>query len=264
MKFLYRWISEHTGLCRALLFLLLACFTFLAASYEHATLIGIYLVDLAVWFTVSRFIASAPGKLLQEPLRILDQQCDPYPLLQEAQRQMSRSDATARHQLTALTYALALHMVGETRKCADTLEKINIDRYPGTMPYTKFIYYNNLSDVLFALDRTEEAQIWHRKAMQIYNDLPENKAKQQLSETVQLSEAEALYRSGSADEALRKAARVKLTSSLNVMDAAVLAAKCHIALEEPEKAREKLIYVAERGNKLHIAQEAKALLETLD
>ena len=58
-------------------------------------------------------------------------------------------------------------------------------------------------------------------------------------------------------------ARIKLPAPRNILDAALLAAKCHIALEEPEKAREKLSYITEHGSKLHIATVANELLETL-
>lgn len=264
MKSVYRWLADHAALCKGVLFLALTAFTIYAASFEYVSFLSIYLIDLVIWFLVGRFIATAPGKLLQEPIEIVDQQCDPYPLLQEMERQMARKENGAQRQLTELNYAMVLRTVGENHKAAAILEHINIDRFPSTSPYTKFIYYNNLSDVLFALERDVEAKIWHRKAMQIYNDLPENKMKQQLSVTCQISEAEALYHGLDYDKALRKAAWIKCSSKRQLLDTALLAAKCHIALKEPEKAREKLQYIIDQGNKLHIVEEAQALLDTLN
>lgn len=263
MKSVYRWIANHTGLCRGILFLGLTVFTIFASSFEYVSFLSIYLVDLAIWFFAGRIIASAQGKLLQEPIELVDQQCDPYPLLEELEQQMARNGSNAQGQLTELNYAMALRTVGEDQKAASILENLNIDRFPSTSPFTKYIYYNNLSDVLFALDRVTEARIWHRKGVQIYNDLPESKMKQQLSETCQISLAEALYHEGEYSQALQTAAWIKCRSKRHLLDTALLAAKCHIALEEPEKAREKLQYVVDNGNKLHIVEEAKALLETL-
>ena len=263
MKSVYRWIANHTGLCRGILFLGLTAFTIFAASLEYVSFLSVYLIDLFIWLLVGHFIAAVPAKLLQEPIELVDQQCDPYPLLQELEQQMARKSNTAQGQLTELNYAMALRTVGQNQKAASTLESINIDRFPSTSPYTKYIYYNNLSDVLFALDRVTEARIWHRKAVQIYNDLPENKMKQQLSETCQISHAEALYYEGDYSQALQKAAWIKCRSKRQLLDTALLAAKCHIALEEPEKAREKLQYVVDNGNSLHIVEESKALLENL-
>ena len=264
MSSFYRWISEHGGLCKFLLFLALGAFTFYAATLEYVNFLSIYLIDLAIWFIVGRIIAVAPTKLMEEPTVICNQQCDPYPLLHEMEQMVARKQNGPQQQLAEINYAMALRMVGENYKCAQILERINIDRYPGISPYSKFVYYNNLSDVLFCLERPLEAKIWHRKAEQIYNDLPESKMKQPLAEAFLLSQAQAMYYDGDFDQALRKVAWIKLNSQRMVLDAALLAAKCHISLEEPEKAREKLKYVVEHGNKLYIVEEAKALLETLE
>lgn len=263
MKAIYRFVAEHPGLCRTCLFLGVFSFTFATFWNEYVSFLTVYLVDLVILFCGSRFISSAPGKLLREPLEILEQQCDPQPFLEETQRQMQKKDNSPQRQLTQINYATALRMVGENHRAAEILESINIDRYAGVTPQFKFLYYNNLADVLFPLDRTVEALIWHKKAKRIYDDLPESKIKQSLTHIIQISEAEALYYQKDYDRALRKIAWVNCQSQRCLMDAALLAAKCHIALEEPEKAREKLLYVADHGNKLHVVEAANVLLETL-
>lgn len=264
MKSVYRWIADHTGLCRTLLFLGLAALVFYAATLEYVSLLSIYLFGLAIWFLVGRLISLAPAKMMEEPVALCDQQCDPYPLLEEVKRMTDRTRNGPQQQLMEINYAMALRMVGDNHQCAGILEKIHIDRYPGTAPYTKFTYYNNLADVLFALDRTLEARIWHKKAQQIYEDLPENKLKQQFTPTAQLSHAEALYYEQDYVEALRIAAKIICKSRRQLLDAALLASKCHIALEEPEKAREKLQYIIDNGNKLHIVEEARELMNSLN
>ena len=264
MKSFYRWVSDHSGLCRTALFITLLLFTLYASSFEYISFLSIYLIDLAIWFIVGRFIAAAPGKLMEEPTALCDQECDPYPLLKEMEQMLTRRLNGPQQQLAQINYAMALRMVGENYKAAEILEKINIDRHPGFSPYSKFVYYNNLSDALFSLGRDQEALIWYRKSRQIFDDLPEGKFKQQLFATAQLSQAEVLYREGEHIQALRQAAGIKCTTKRQLLDTALLAAKCHISLEEPEKAREKLNYIVEHGNKLHIVEEAKVLLETLN
>lgn len=263
MKTVNRFLAEHPGLCRTYLFLGVLCFTVFALSKEYVSFLTVYIADLFVLFFGIRVITTASSKLLKEPLEILEQQCDPLPFLEETRHQMERKDISPQRQLTQMNYATALRMVGDNDQAAEILENINIDRYAGVTPQIKFVYYNNLSDVLFVLNRTTEALIWHKKARQIYEDLPESKIKQSLTQTIQLSEAEALYYQHEYDKALHKVTWINCQSQRHLMDAALLAAKCHIALEEPEKAREKLCYVADHGNKLAVAQEAKTLLETL-
>ena len=264
MKSIYRWIANNTGLCRGFMFLGLGAILFYAATLENVPFTGIYLFVIILWFVMARFISMATSKLMEEPAAICDQQCDPYPLMDTLKQMLERKQNPSQRQMTEINYALGLRLVGEYYQCADILEKVNIDRFPGTSPYSKFVYYHNLSDVLFLLDRETEAKIWQKKSMQIFNDLPENKMKQQFVHTVQLAEAEDLYRSGDYDLALGKAAWINCKNTRQLLDTALLAAKCHIALEEPEKAREKLRYIAENGNKLHIVEEARQLLETLE
>lgn len=263
MKTIWRFVTEHPGLSKGILFLAIFGLTVFTSGNEHVSFLTVYLIDLFILFLGNRFIGAAPGMLLQEPLEILEQKCDPYPFLEEMERQMARNDMSPQRQITEVHYATALRMVGQNQRCADILDSINIDRYIGVSPQAKFVYYNNLSDVLFALGRMTEAEIWHKKALRIYDDLPAGKIKNTLTDTIQISEAEALYYQQEYDKALRKVAWISCKSTRTLLDAALLAAKCHIAMEEPEKAKEKLKYVAENGNRLYIAEEASALLETL-
>ena len=264
MNSVYRWIFEHTGLCRTLLFLGLFGLAFYMSTFSYISFLTVYLVVLALWFLIGRFIATAPVKLFREPVEQLNQNCDPYPLMEETQRQLARQFDGPHRQMLEFNYAAALRECGQMDKAMEVLENLNIDKFPGTTPYSKYSYYHNLCDLCYILDRKEEGRIWHRKANQIYRDLPPVKAKQELTATYELMEAEILHYEGNSDDALRKVARIPLPHKKMILDAALLAAKCHIALEEPEKAREKLEYIIDNGNKLYIVQEATDLLPGLN
>lgn len=264
MKSIYRWLAQHSALCRFALLIGLTAFTIWAASFPYVPFLAVYLADLVLWVLLSRLIVDAPAKLLREPEDLMNQQCDPLPFLDETKRQLSTHVSGPQQQLNEINYATALRVVGENHKAAEILENINIDRFPGTTPYLKFAYYSNLADVLFALDRTTEGLIWHRKAAMIYRDLPETKIKQQHADVHGVSQAEGLYYQKEYAQALQKVAQIRCESTRVLLDAALLAAKCHIALDEPEKAKEKLQYVADHGNRLYIVKEAQSLLETLE
>lgn len=264
MKSVYRFLYDHTGLCRVLLFGLLLALTVYLSSFAYISFLSVYLIDLLIWFVVGRFIALAPAKLLEEPLRIMDQDCDPNPFLDECTRQLACSKPSAQQQLALINRATALRMLGENQQVLQILDNLNIDRFPSTTPFVKYVYYNNLADVLFEFDRDMEALIWHKKAMQIYQDLPAPQAAKFYGQSKILTEALVLYRQGNYEEALKQVTWMKCDAPRHLMDAAMLAAKCHIALEEPEKAREKLQYVIDHGNKLHIVQEAGEILDTLN
>ena len=264
MRSFYRWVFEHTFFCRTLLFFVLAGFTVYALSFPYVDFLTIYLVDLALWFVVGRFIATAPFKLMKEPQRILNEDCDPYPMLEEIGHQLSREFDGPQRQLLEIDQAVAYRDIGEYQKAAQLLEGINIDKFPGLTPFSKYVYYHNLADICYVVGNIEEARIWTRKFRQIYHDLPMTKYKQTLTATHDLMEAEILYYEGDYEKALRKVAWIQLNNKRQVLDGAFLAAKCHMALEEPEKAREKLQYIVDNGNKLYIVQEAQQLLDTLN
>lgn len=264
MRSFYRWIFEHTGLCRVLLFFGLCGLAFFLSSFSYVSFLTVYLIVLGLWFLVGRFIANAPLKLFREPVEQLNHNCDPYPLMEETQRQLQRKFDGPHRQMMEFNHAAALRETGQFYKAMDILENLNIDKFPGTSPFSKYTYYHNLCDLCYVLDRKEEGRIWHRKANQIYEDLPPVKPKQELEATHALLEAEILYYDGNPDEALRKTAKIQLSHRKMILDAAFLAARCHIALEEPEKAREKLCYIMENGNRLHITEQAGELLESLN
>ncbi len=264
MKSVYTWIARHSGLCRAVLFFGLIGFTVFAAGFEYVSLPALYLIGLVIWFTVGQFLSSAPAKLTQEPTEQLQQHCDPYPLLEELERQCGWNLNGWQGQLVRIDYATALQNCGEYRKAGQILENINIDKFPGTTLAFKYIYYHNLANVLYRLDRREEGRIWYKKSLQIYGDIPNGKVRQPLVFPHDMMEAKFLHYEGNHAEALQKVAWLKCPHMHSLLCAAMLAAKCHIALEEPEKAREKLQYVIDKGNKLHMVEEAKELLETLN
>ena len=194
---------------------------------------------------------------------MLEQQCDPYPFLAEMERQLPLCREDLQGQMTRINSAMALRQTGQWEQALHILQQINIDRFPATSPFVKFVYYNNLCDILTMLERFEEAEIWYRKASQIYEDLPANRLKQRMDHTVHMNEIEALYREGDYASALRKLSRLACKTQRAIVEAALLAARCNLKQEEFDKAREKLQYVIDHGNKLFAAEEAKHLLADL-
>lgn len=264
MKSVFRWVARHGGLCKLILLLGLVAFSLYAARFEYVSFLSVYLIDLVLWFLLSRFIATAPAKLARESHEQLSQHCDPYPLLEQMEQMLDWNLPGIQHQVVQMDYAVALRETGHYQKAAEVLESIHIDKFPGTTPYVKYVYYHNLCDILYLLDRKEEARIWFKKSLEIYGDIPSGKARQSLTQTHDMMAAEVLYWDNEPYEALRQVAKIKLPAPRNILDAALLAAKCHLRLDEPEKAREKLRYIIEHGNKLHIVEEAKILLESID
>lgn len=263
MKPVYRWIATHPRLSKFIIAVIVTIICFITLNPNIFPFIVRYLVVFFSLFFGFLFVNTVPERLMREPLEILEQECDPYPFLEEMERQLPLCRDNLQGQLTKINYAMALSQTGQLEKTLQILRQINIDRFPATSPVVKFIYYNNLCDALTRLSRFEEADIWYRKAKQIYEDLPNNKLKQKMDYTVQMNENEALYREGDYASALRSLSRLTCKTQRAVMDAALLAARCNLKLEEYGKAREKLQYVITNGNRLHAVEVAEQLLSEL-
>lgn len=263
MKSVYRWIFNHDKLAKTVLIILVTVLCYILLDPMIYSFGIRFFITFSLLFSCLTFVNSMPDKLLREPLELLENQCDPYPFLTEIELQFGRAKDNFRGQMTAINYAMALTQTGDVEKALQVLTDIEIERFSITSPYVKFIYYNNLCDAMTRLERFSEADYWYRKASEIYQQLPEGRMKKQFDRTVRMNEIEHLYRDADYSSALSRLARIPCPTQRSLMEAALLAARCNLKLEEYDKAREKLQYVADHGNRLACAQEAKTLLNTL-
>lgn len=262
MKPIYRWIFCHQKLTKAILAVLVTTFCFLVLDPETFSFGLRFLVIFSLLFSCYNFVGSTSDLLLREPLEILEQNCDPYPLLEEVALHMRKLPEGFHGQMTQINYAMALVQTGDYDKALETLEAIDIEQMPN--PYAKFIYYNNLCDLMTRLNRYPEADNWYAKTQEILDGLPNNRMKSRLDRTVEMNAIEARFRDQDYVGALRRLAKIPCPTPRSVAEAALLAARCNIALEEYDKAKEKLHYILDNGNRLHCVTEARELLEKLN
>lgn len=257
-----RWVARNRTLAKVLFG------TLLCVCYSSLVLLDVPLwivvpIDLFVVLFVCLWVDASIIKLLQDPLKALDEGCDPYPLLQETAVQMGYGYRGVTDQANRINHALALRCAGQYQQAWEVLTAINIDRYSGTLPATKYVYYNNLEDVLTLMGRYPEAEIWYQKAVQIYQDMPENRMKRQLREAVEGAAASAWFRRGEyakARECLNALHPQQLRSRVHH---ALLYAQCCIAEGNPEGARQPLEFVINWGNRLAAVQVAQELMNQL-
>ena len=261
MKPIYRWIFTHQKLTKAILAVLVTVLCFLVLDPENFSFGTRFLVIFSLLYSCYTFVSSASDLLLREPLEILEQNCDPYPLLEKVELHMCKLPAGFHGQMTRINYAMALVQTGDYEKALETLEAVDLEQMPN--PYAKFIYYNNLCDLMTRLDRYPEADDWYAKSQEILDGLPNGRLKSRLDRTVEMNAIEARFRDQDYVGTLRRLAKIPCPTPRSVAEAALLAARCNIALEEYDKAKEKLQYVIDNGNKLQCAAEARALLEKL-
>lgn len=163
-----------------------------------------------------------------------------------------------------ILYCLALRNTGKYQKAFEILSSINIDKFAGTLPVNKIVYYNNLSDICELLNQYEQADIWYAKMMQLYSDMPDNKTKKKLNNLVLEAKISNQFLAGQYSEIIESLNSFEPNSLSSTIENAWLCAQAYLKLNEREKAIEKLNFIIEKGNKLYTVTKAKMLLERIE
>lgn len=264
MKSVGRWMTKNRRKVRLLNWLqcfgvCIICKSILGCPLWATTLIALVLV-----FVEGIFVTLCIAKMFAEPEKALKEKCDPYPYLHEMEEQLGYNYKGEGLQLVQMDYCVALRHIGQYQKAWEILRGIHIDKYPGMYVSSKIIYYNNLADILTLMEKYGEAEIWHKKALQLYQDLPENRRKRKMAVMVDISIAESWYRQGEYKQARECLQKIPHKDMKSRVDASLFYARCCTALEEIQEAREHLKFVIDNGNRLYVVEEAKELLAKLE
>jgi len=263
MRTIYGWMAKHRWLAIVLGSLLL-CGVYTGLCLDTDTPIWlVILLNLVLIFCTYATVDNAPLYLLKNSIAELDHNCNPVPLGLELEKLLTYKNSEVTQQSLLMNYTLALDCIGNYEKSYEILSSINIDKSAKTLPGNKIVYYNNRMEQCMHLEKYEEACVWYLKASQMYADMKKSKHKEILKNTVQ--EAEAVYYF--CKKEYEKAAHILDASVPRCLRAKVedayLYAKICLALGDEDKAREKLTFVIQNGNKLHYVEEAKKILERL-
>ena len=180
--------------------------------------------------------------------------------MEEIKEQQSYPGNNATKQIRTINYALALRCIGEYDQAFALLSATNIDKNAGMPPAVKVVYYNNLMDLCMLMGKNQEAIIWYEKTAQIFHDIKPGKQKEKLRNTVESNRATWHFCKGEYELALQALSRVKIEDLNGRIENAMMYAHTYLALGEKERATKPLEFVAENGNKLYFATEAKELL----
>lgn len=262
MKSIFRLILAHPRPARFIMAVTVTSFCFFMLDPTVFSFGVRFLITFSLLFSSYTFLNSVSDLLLREPLEKLEQGCDPYPLLQEVEIQMKKVPDNFQGQMIQINYAMALVQTGSYDKALEILESMDMKKYPN--PIAKFIYYNNLCDLMTRLNRYPEADSLYRKSQEMLDSIANRRLRERLDRTVDMNAIEALYRDQDYVGALRRLARIPCPTPRSVVDAALLAARCNLGLEEWDKAKEKLQYVIDNGNRLYCVTEARQLLNNLN
>lgn len=264
MNHIIRWCAKHRTAAKIILIGILCSSYIWLLSIVNAAPGIIFAVVIVLAFFIGTAVESCAQYLVKEPLRILDEQCDPYPFLEETQKLLTYKNSKVTRQALLINYAVALRDTGDYHQTLAVLNGIHIDQFSGTIPPVKIVYYHNLADILTVLNRYDEAEIWYKMALEIFEDMPDNKFKRELSNAMESAKADHCFRIGDYRGAIELVGKATAQNLRKQISHALLLARCHVALDESQAAREELAFVIQHGNKLHDVKEAQMLMDTLE
>lgn len=205
------------------------------------------------------FVESASDKLLKTAAKALNNSCDPTVLLNETEEQLKHVKRGITNQLIVLNHTVALGYMGEYSKAFEILSSFDTDKYKLISPYRayiKMIHSNNMADTCDELGDFESASAWHKKTLNAAKKLGMSNS----SEIILANASEAL-RKKEYGSALKILEGLKKKNMLENVCASMVYAKAYIGLGETGKAKEKLNFILENGNKLYMVEQAKKMLE---
>ena len=201
--------------------------------------------------------------LMNPKIKVLNQECDPIPLLEITSFLLTCRQSPAYRITTSMNHAVALRDLGSCEEALRIMENIDLSRPRRIPAMVKFVYYHNWSDFLDHSGRMDEADAMHRTAMEFYDAIP-RKQKSALENTVCFSRASALCRHGSFTEAVALLRDMNCANLRQQVERGMLLARCSIALGQSPRAREWLQYIIDHGNRLHMVSQARKMLEDLE
>ncbi len=225
---------------------------------------GVFIVNLILAFVLYANIEYSPEPIMRKAFVELNENCNPYPLLEETEKLLTYKNSQMLHQIILINHAVALRSIGEYQRNIETLQTMNIDKVPGMLPMNKVVYYNNLMDACALLGKYDEAKVWYSKMLLIYADVTKQKQLKRLEHAVLCAKVFQLYCNKDYEKALSLLEEVKAENRKEEVESALLYAKIAIAMGNAEAARVKLQFVIENGNRLYAVTEARQMLEQME
>lgn len=259
-----RWVASHHKPVRTVLSVLLGLgIATLILRFDFPYLLAFLLIYPCSVLLVTALV-SCGGRFQNRALRIMMDQCDPYPFLHELQTQLSYGYAPGYEMMLRLNLATALYNTGSAQVALNVMKLIPIEKKGRTNRLMKAMYYNNLTTFSSQMGDTAGAEDAYEKFLELANGKAKKALEKHYPQLMPLAEADHLYRIGEVRTALAKARTATEKTVMDRVTHAWFRAKCAIALEDYDTARRELNYVIAHGNKLAMVQDSWAMLKKLD
>lgn len=224
--------------------------------------------DVVFWmlcgalFMLSLVCGSSSTYVLQNTaIRIMNDQCDPFPLLEETNRQLLYVKNRSNRQLLSLNRCAALIEAGDFEWAVTELEKINIDD-PTPPSIGRYVYYHNLTCATLACGQMEKAEVYYHEATRLYDDL-RGKTQEKMRPLYVSLIADRHLCYGEYPQAYDLLAPMQPTTQLSRMHRTYSLGRIALAQGDTATARTHLEYVMQNGGRTHLVHDAQKMLEEM-
>ena len=202
--------------------------------------------------------------LLKKPAQILDNTCDPYPYLEELQRQRTYSGAWTHKYNRMMLEAGALCIVGRPVEAYRLLSPLQERLMRSRFMHLQLVYCGSMVSVCRALERGHEVEVWHAKYMERFYKVKNKRMKARIEAIQPMYMARYHTFRREHTQAMTILQQIYPKKLYDQVAVAMLCAKNYLPMGETDKAKEALRFVAEKGNRLHIAEIARKMLAEMD
>lgn len=253
-----RFLCKHYNVVRIVLSVVYTAVAFAVLLFDAGA--GMLLGWSAVYVLVMIVVVGlAPNRLLAPSIKIRDEQCDPYPLLREAETLLTYRLPKKLRGVVLMDYCAALQDAGDVHRAYDILHTVNVEKI-NMPPLVRFVYYNNLASVCTIMELTAQANDCFAIQRQLYATFSSGQ-QAQMKDVMAAAAALERYRNRDPREAMRLLSLLTPRTRYAGVENAMVYALCALAVGETASAKENFEYVIAYGNRLAIVEKAKALCE---
>ena len=264
MEKLNRFVAKHVlAVYFAIVALIFALYIIVHPYLGQNQWIAIILVYVGI-FLASRWTGTRHIALLKEPMRLWDEQCDPYPFLEEIRGHRNFAGVKILKQLRLINEGSAMMALGDFNNAYYLLLPLQESVGKSKRKDLQTRYYMTVAQLCMAMDRIPEAEIWHEKMMNAYHLIKPETRKKIFVEAMPFYYARYYHSKQEYTQALQMLIGQEPKTLNDRVALAMHYGRNYYALGQWDKAKDPLTFVAEYGNKLYAATQARQMLAEIE
>lgn len=206
-------------------------------------------------------VLTAQARLLNRAVKKLHDNCDPYPLLAEAEEQLNYKNNKGYGYVLVIDKAAALREMGRIDEALETLKAIENEMTYATdvVPMNAIVYFHNLAELYTEKKDFSSASRFYAIMMDKYSRVTSKSVKNNLSAVINSAMALECIRCKDYRQALAIIASEPRRNLKSAVWASFLSAECCAKLGDTIGAVYYLDYVIANGGKLCCVDQARRL-----